>query len=401
MSFSNFGSFVEQTDLSLRLTRRDAVLGWDRTTKSGQRVSTAMAALGANGSGKTTMLNVGAFLARFIRDSFEAKPDTRLPFVNHLSHAKEPSRFELVTEDSEGTQWDYNLVCTTTRVISESLKRRPLEGNRRAVFTREWNEKTSAYVITQPGVEGLPLSEAKKVRGNSSFISWARQYGVEVAPGLLEGRAVTNLLRNRTRATGEFASLVEASNQFQAAPSTLQSARDLLLRLDLGLSDLQLQALSPLPTAAKVAGGSPAEEPQSYFPYGEHASAGNVFLLPFSMESAGTRSAFVLLRFLLEALETGAPAFIDEFDATLHPHMLEPLLRLFSDEATNPLGAQLIFTVQSPEVLALLKPPQVTFVEKIDCVSSAYRGDEIGGLRATDNMHGKYMAGALGAVPQL
>ena len=41
------------------------------------------------------------------------------------------------------------------------------------------------------------------------------------------------------------------------------------------------------------------------------------------------------------------------------------------------------------------------FVDKQDCESTAYRGDDIEGLTNAQNLYGKYMAGALGAVPQI
>jgi len=44
---------------------------------------------------------------------------------------------------------------------------------------------------------------------------------------------------------------------------------------------------------------------------------------------------------------------------------------------------------------------QVTFVEKTNCASVAYRGDSIEGLNSEHNLYAKYMAGVLGAVPQV
>jgi predicted ATPase len=109
----------------------------------------------------------------------------------------------------------------------------------------------------------------------------------------------------------------------------------------------------------------------------------------------------VLLWRLLPVLQRGGLAFIDELEADLHPHMIEAVLRLFHDEETNPNSAQIVFTCQSPEVLKVLQRTQVTFVEKVDCISAAFRGDEIDGLTNAHNLYAKYMAGALGAVPQI
>ena len=67
----------------------------------------------------------------------------------------------------------------------------------------------------------------------------------------------------------------------------------------------------------------------------------------------------------------------------------------------RPHQAQLIFTCHTPEVLNRLQKHQVYLCEKHDQCSTAWRLDEVVGLRADDNLYAKYMAGALGAVPDL
>jgi len=110
----------------------------------------------------------------------------------------------------------------------------------------------------------------------------------------------------------------------------------------------------------------------------------------------------VLLSHLLPALQNGGIAVIDEFENDLHPHMLEPILGLFASPLTNPHNAQLLFTCHSAEVLNLLHKSQIMLVEKDEnCESTAWRLDEMEGVRNDDNFYAKYMAGAYGAVPHL
>ena len=138
-------------------------------------------------------------------------------------------------------------------------------------------------------------------------------------------------------------------------------------------------------------------------PYGIHRVAdGATFELPFPMESSGTQGAFMLLHRLLPVLQSGGLAVIDEFENDLHPHMLEPILDLFANPATNPAGGQLLFTCHAMEVLNLVHKSQVVLVEKdAHNESSAWRLDSVEGIRSDDNFYAKYMAGAYGAVPQL
>ncbi len=82
--------------------------------------------------------------------------------------------------------------------------------------------------------------------------------------------------------------------------------------------------------------------------------------------------------------------------------MLEPILDLFANPASNPHGGQLLFTCHAMEVLNIIHKSQVMLVEKnTNNESNAWRLDSVEGIRGDDNFYAKYMAGAYGAVPQL
>jgi uncharacterized protein len=148
----------------------------------------------------------------------------------------------------------------------------------------------------------------------------------------------------------------------------------------------------------------PDGEPTKFWlPYGVHTTGdGQQHELAFVQESSGTQGAFVLLSRLLPVLMEGGVAVIDEFENDLHPHMLEPILGLFSNPATNPHKAQILFTCHAAEVLNILHKSQVMLVEKDEHnESAAWRMDTVRGIRNDDNFYAKYMAGAYGAVPQV
>ena len=121
--------------------------------------------------------------------------------------------------------------------------------------------------------------------------------------------------------------------------------------------------------------------------------------LAFTEESSGTQSAFVLLSRLLPVLAEGGLAVIDEFEADLHPHMLEPVLDLFAHPETNP----------TPSPTALHLPcrrgaePAAQIAgdagKDARCQSTAAHGQR-GRHPDRRQLYAKYMAGAYGAVPQ-
>lgn len=392
-AFSNFQSFLDPTEVSLLLNGKVPALAWEATSLSGQRVSTVAAAVGANGSGKTSLLKPLVFAEWFIRASFHLNVDAPIPVAPHFNAPNEPTEIELEADDDQGRVWRYVVRLTPQQVMHEALYLRKSE-RFSYVFVRDWDDASQQYQVKQQDF-GMPPAEARKVRPNASLISTAAQYGVALATYLISNSLHTNVVasgRLHFRAEND---LPSAARHFAAnAAQQAQMAR-LLKAWDFGLSDVQLRELT-----SQQPGG---EVTKFWFPVGLHTDrSGATRELSFLEESSGTQSAFVLLSRLLPALADGGVAVIDEFENDLHPHMLEPVLDLFANPQTNPLKAQLLFTCHAMEVLNVLHKSQIVLVEKnAACESSAWRMDSVKGIRTDDNFYAKYMAGAYGAVPQL
>lgn len=389
-AFTNFQSFHDRTEVSWVLNDRTPEAVWSGQSGDQARLSTVMAVIGPNASGKTALLKPILFLNWFVSHSFTVDPNSTLPFEPHALAKDAPTEFE-VELDFDGHLWRYTLRCTNERVLHESLyQKRERMGY---VFVRDWNEKAQSYDVKQQGF-GLKPSEARKVRPNASLIATAVQYGVPIAQRLVQTSVWTNV-HQLGRMLSDGRQLIHAATHF--ADQQLQ--RDHVVRLlstwDLGLSDLQIRQVEHVQADGKTE--------KFWLPFGIHrASSNRSFELPFNLESSGTQSAFVLMSRLLPALAEGGLAVIDEFENDLHPHMLEPILALFASPITNPKRAQLLFTCHAMEVLNVLHKSQVMLVEKNENnESSAWRLDSVEGIRSDDNFYAKYMAGALGAVPQL
>lgn len=393
-AFSNFQSFAERTEVSLVLNGKVPPLAWEATTPGQHRVSTAMAVVGPNGSGKTALLKPLVFMTWFLRSSFRAETDAPIPVAPHFSRANEPTELEVEAQGLDGRLWRYVLHLNAERVLHEALYQQKVKGFS-YVFVRDWDAAAQQYRVKQQDF-GMSAAEARKVRPNASLIATAAQYGVPLAQQLQRIHLHTNVVSTGRRSFHAESDLPVAAKHF--ADNTEQQARmvQLLKSWDLGLSGVQLKELM-------VAAAPGEEERRIWFPFGQHADpSGQVFELPFFEESSGTQSAFVLLSRLLPALTEGGIAVIDEFENDLHPHMLEPILDLFANPQTNPHKAQIVFTCHAMEVLNVLHKSQVMLVEKSQaCESAAWRMDSIQGIRNDDNFYAKYMAGAYGAVPQL
>ncbi|MBK9162248.1 MAG: AAA family ATPase [Nitrosomonadales bacterium] len=386
-AFSNFQSFRERVEVDLTISRKVSMTEWMHEVPTGERVSKLMAVIGPNGSGKTALLKPMAFIAWFVSQSFQSPHDGGIPVAPHAAATKEPTELEC-TLDFDGKLWRYVLRCTPQRVLHEALYQKRERFS--YVFIRDWDAAANAYVIKQQDF-GLAAQEARKVRPNVSLIAWAAQFGVPLAVRMTTPYVNTNVnVYGRVPMGSQDVQV--AAQHFSVHPEQRSRMEQLLSSWDLGLSGVELQELSL---------NNPQEPTQKvWVPFGVHKNKAGEFKLRFALESSGTQGAFVLLSRLLETLEIGGLAVIDEFENDLHPHMLEPILDLFANPSTNPHQAQLLFTCHAVEVLNLVHKSQVMLVQKSEeCESSASRMDAVEGIRNDDNYYAKYMAGAYGAVP--
>ena len=126
--------------------------------------------------------------------------------------------------------------------------------------------------------------------------------------------------------------------------------------------------------------------------------------LDFNAESEGTRTWYQLIGPVLTALKVGSLLLFDELDASLHPTLSMQLIRLFHDPATNPQGAQLIFTSHDTSLLSHLNRDEVWLIEK-----TANGATRLGALadfagervRKSQNLEKAYLHGRFGALPDV
>jgi len=389
-TLENFQSFREPVRVSMELNRHAPKDERSAVSSLGARVSKAVAVIGANASGKTSLIKSLVFVDWFVKHSFQAKPEDRIPVQAHFSEPESPSSFELEFEWDDRL-WRYQLVASGERVYHESLHVKHTRAYS-YVFVRDWDQTTGTYVVKQQGF-GLLAKEAQRVRENASLISTAAQYKVDLALTLVSANVLTNM-NELGRQTINHDEVFRVAAYYAQHEPIRHHMSALLRNWDLGLADIWLEERSVTRQTGQTE--------TLHIPYGVHRVQGKEHPLLLLQESSGTQGAFILLARILPALQQGGLVIIDELEADLHPHMLTPILDLFFSPQTNPYNAQILFTCQSMEVLSLMHKAQVVLVEKDDnCESTAWRLDTVQGVRADDNLYAKYMAGAYGAIPQL
>jgi len=388
--FKNFYSFADETLVDFRLTGKAPQNRLSHALTSGRRVSKVMAVIGPNASGKTTLIKPLAFLSWLVGGSFFSRDKTILT-KSHFFADSDICEFEAGFEVDE-VEYRYELKVSEDQVYREALYKKQTKSFS-YLFRREWNKASQQYDYSQQGF-GFSKADAQRVAKHVSIISAAAQYGVDSALRLVDmADTVQHNLHKLGRRHYGPSSVFQAAEFYSGHPAYMVDMSKLLNEFDLGLEEVDI-------LEREVQQGS--ELVKVKIPYGVHRRENKLLSLPLTSESSGTQSVFVLLHLLLPALAEGGLAVIDEMEADLHPHMIEPIINLFLNKETNPHNAQIIFTCHAVNVLNWLNKGQVMLVEKCqEGNSEAWRLDSIDGVRADDNLLTKYNAGVYGATPNI
>lgn len=402
-TFKNFCSFEDEAVISFEDIRKgiDTNNTMFFNSSTGSHISKVMTVIGPNASGKTNALKALTFLSWFVCNSFVGiEGDENIPVDIFAFSDKKNSiaEFELVFDHSN-TIYKYILHLCKTHVVKEELYRKEETNRFNYFFKRTWNAKASRSDIIQS--INLNVDVVKEIlRKNVSLIAAS----VAIKNDTLTDIAgfwkniISNV--NRSGKSWDTASLgdnqlLEATEAYNKNQNLFNKVVQSLKDIDVGLDNIKIEERD-------ISDAKTGESRKVYLPYGIHTVNGKNHLLPFYFESSGTKNMFVLLHFLLPAIEQGGVAVIDELEIDLHPHAIPPLIELFANPATNPKNSQLLFTSHSLEILNHLEKEQITLVEKKrGCKSEMYRLDDVKGVRRDDNIYAKYMAGAYGAVPNI
>ncbi|MEL8211366.1 AAA family ATPase [Escherichia coli] len=410
-SFEDEGGFVDLTTTA-KDKKKELWVDVD-----GHKVNLITAIMGANASGKTTLLKPMSFLSWFFW-SIPAKVTDYL-YLNINRPFTKPGMIKICFV-LDGKVYTYVVTACDHFVIKEELYVRNKKNKNIYVFKRKLDKendekklnncsddfshqeveellKTIKYdYVEKAELFPLGLLEGKRTPANTSIISAARRVGVPLAIDIAEKMSSTTNVNAMGRYSYDYGDLGATAEDLYKDPVAFKSVKNILRKWDLGLDDITIEKEEKV----EING----EKDVYYIINGIHEKEdGSKFELPFAFESAGTQSAFIRLHNIMQCLKKGTACFIDELGDDLHPHMVKPILELFISKETNPLHAQLIFTCHKPELINYLGKYRVLITEKKFNRSECYRLDDFPSseARVDDNIAAKYLAGAFGGVPDL
>lgn len=389
----NFYSINEEQELDFTTNKKysDSYGQYDN-----DYISKVNCFVGANASGKTNLFKALSFLLWFSENSFyqDLENDLKKLFVPHKLKENKPTKFEIIFDISQNL-YRYSLILTPDELINEKLEIKSQKGY--TFLYKLENVDKQINIKYNRNCDILPRINKKeeerfKLKKKATFLSFLIGIGYLDKIGLT---GITNgCFRNvYSRGSISLESKTEAIILSKELEHSKQKSEILkyLKCFDLGIENYVLgmfKAKFPSETLDLIGF--------------RHTNKEQSFDLPILEESAGSIKGMYLLLNLLDVLEYGGTAIIDELDARLHYEIAHKIISLFANKDTNKNNAQLFFSTHQPLFLNDRDKTQIFLCYKEDYLNTeVYRLDDIPGIRNTENFFEKYLAGEYGAVPRI
>lgn len=333
LKFNNYQSYLNETELDFSVAAKYANSYFDTEDSNGTKYARVAAVFGANGSGKSSLLKPLSFISWFISQSFHdlSKSDP-IPFQPHFSAKNKPTCIEIEFQIDTPGKYDekldfkYTLNLTRERILLEELKLKTSRLYSR-VFKRKYDEKKKKY-INQSSSFLSNDGRLKDTPHNCSFISYIARLNYDLLQNLenenVEDESeslyenlgiidfiyphfflcISNITENDK---ADFNGLHhETTEIFLQQPKIFEAVKNLICKFDIGIKSIEIRP--------KTIINMNKEEEERNIPYFEHEYNGESFFLPIYQESRGTKSAYTLLCHIIQALNCGTLAILDEFD---------------------------------------------------------------------------------------
>ncbi len=404
----NFRSLRDEVELSAVATNladsTEAVIQLPGSLPSALPV---LAIYGANASGKSNVLFAMQYMCTAVRASQRSwNPEggvPREPFLLDSESVNRPSLFEMEMV-VKGVRYTYGFVVDSLRVLEEWIYAYP-KGRKQEWLVRDYE----AFKFGRD-LAGENAAIQRLTRPNSLFLSTAAQNNHETL-GPLFGWFASAV---RFVSTDERRALLQRTSSFLEKERYEHGILQLLKLADLGVAGVEVSreewSGEIKQMIERIAGNDSgllrrlrADPFVKHLALRHTVSSGDNVLLPFEMESAGTRALLALAAPVLGALYEGGLLMVDEIDSSLHPLLALELVRLFQNAQTNPHRAQLVFNTHDTHLLDadVLRRDQIWFAEKDPAgVSKIYPLTDYH-PRRDENVKRGYFQGRYGAVPFL
>jgi uncharacterized protein len=408
-TFENHRSFRDPASLSFVATSRKDEPSWRMASPyTANGVLPVLGLWGANASGKSNAIHALLTFRAAVKDSHARWGATQAvpwwPWGQRKGTDAPPSRFEIDLQVDE-FRYAFGFAVCRGAFVEEHLLR--WEGSRKQVlYSRTADENNPWHFGTH--LKGQRTRIAEETRANSLFLSAAAQSNHPMLLGVYKA-IVDGIKPERRIGLNGFPLFGKAHPILD--PAFRESLLTLLKAADVGISDVVIERPQRVPMPDDIVQMLKPEVAAKFETIGDkdedlhfirlvHGNENWVFSP--DEESRGTQILLARLADLVASLRRGGLLVLDEIDTSLHPDLCSALVGLFTNQQTNPGGAQLLFSTHDRDLLKSLRTDEVVLIDKHnDGASSLATASDFRGVRTRDDLRRLHEEGRLRGVPTL
>lgn len=368
--------------------------------------------LGANGAGKTSLIEAIAFMKQIVRNSVDDSANDRLniePFFLKAVSRKLPSVFEIVFIE-EGTLYEYGFAYTTEMVTKEWLTAcHKTDSETNTVFTREYNEAKSSdyeWYLNPDYINGDENFWKTSTLPKALFLSFAVRLNLK---SLVQ---VYNWIdRNLVIISNEkFLTNREYTARLMLNEGWKKKIVRFLNLLDIEFVDIIVQDTGNVDKS--MFNGTPRFNTENHRQSDQYLKSydinfvrmddnRNPISFPLQYESSGTISLFDMAGPLIQSIEGGHTILIDELNTPIHPLAFQSIVSMFENSQNIINRCQIIFTTHDVSILEheSIQRDQVWFAERESDYSSNLHSFLDLENQSPVPISKRYLSGQFGGIP--
>lgn len=343
-SFKNVRSFKDEVTFSMEVGEGITDYAEENTILSGDiDVVKSSFIFGGNASGKTNVIRAFQLLRQIVVDGTPSNLVT-LP-IDTFADESGDTNFK-IHFTKNGNLYYYELNYDWDAIINECLTM-----NGVVIFKR-----TADEISMPPLIKDLKES----LRVNQPLLFFAQTNNVPEAKEAYEWFA-QDIINPSLISNNSYNQYLQNQQLFKPLHTNLELKENVLYFLraaDFNIRDIITQEIE-MPTLE----ADKKSEVSLIINFEHEGPDGSRFVINYNVESIGTQIFLLLIMTILENQHNSKLFLIDEFDRSLHPKLVNILLRIFNE--WNRTGTQLIATTHDTDILeAALRTDQIWFVDK-------------------------------------
>lgn len=396
-SCQNYKSIKDRITFST-IASKDTTYEEDLKVFDNFRVLRMAAIYGANGSGKSNVINAMEFARALVVDSINYQPGRGVPQAPHkLAESELPSSYDIQFV-TKGIRYAYGFSVKNHLIEEEYLYYFP--------------KKRQVKIFERKGLEIAPGDRYKKsfelslnvLKENRLFLSCAANYTniKEIEDAFLffhEEMVVYNPIINNW---SEYSAKILQEN-----PEIKKIYIAFLRKLGIDIEDIKVKFEQKKLTPAELPAEMPEPIKDIFLSKESNLVEAQMVYRDFEInlkdESTGIQKLFEIICPILDILINGKILICDEIELGLHEAVVKRILEIFQANKKEEF-AQIIFTTHDTSLLSSVhfRRDQIWFTELDDQrATDLFSLVEIKNVRKEENLSKGYINGKYGAIPML